>query len=121
MLYGTDGHCVLRGEDAWSDAACITFRGGAYDFDSSTTQTNVSAESHPVDLRNITEPAYPEMDFLADKLTINENTTLLDFPLGMPTSDWGEEAYYPLMAVGLGANSTILNVLKNLGKIISRS
>lgn len=121
MLYGTDGLCVLRGEDTWTDAACTTFRGGAYDLDSSTSVTNVSAESHPVDLRNITEPQYPEMDFLGDKLTVNENTTLVNFPLAMPKADWGEEAYTPLMSIGLGANSTMLNALKNSGKIISRS
>lgn len=117
MLYGTDGHC----EDAWSDTACITFRGGAYDLDSSTSDTNVSAESHPVDSRNITVPQYPEMDFVGDSLTINENITLLDFPLAMAKDNWGEQGYYPHMAIGLGANSTLLNVLKNSGKILSRS
>lgn len=117
MLYGTDGHC----EDAWSDTACITFRGGAYNLDSSTSEADVSADSHPVDSRNITVPQYPEMDFVGDSLTVNENITLLDFPLGMAKDNWGEQGYYPQMAIGLGANSTLLNVLKNSGKIISRS
>jgi hypothetical protein len=61
------------------------------------------------------------MDFVADTLTLNENTTLLDFPLAMPKSDWGEQGYYPQMAIGLGANSTVLNVPKNSGKILSRT
>ncbi|KAI3400508.1 hypothetical protein diail_2707 [Diaporthe ilicicola] len=41
--------------------------------------------------------------------------------MGVAQSDWGEEGYYPMVAIGLGTNSTILNVLKNSGKIVSRS
>lgn len=121
MIYGTDGYCVLRGADAWTDKACITFRGGAYDNATSTSKGAAAAGSYPEDQRNITWPWLPETDRFTDSLILDENTTLLDFPLTQAKSDWNEEAYHALMAFGLGGNSSILNVLKNSDKILTRS
>lgn len=61
------------------------------------------------------------MDFVADSLKLNDNTTLLNFPLGIAQNYWEEQGYSTMMAIGLGPNSTILNVLKSTGKIASRT
>lgn len=41
--------------------------------------------------------------------------------MGVAQSDWGEQGYYPQVALGLGFNSTILHALKDSGRIASRS
>lgn len=120
MLYGTEGHCALRGEDSWSDAGCITYRGGAYDNQTSTSESDASAGSYPVDIRN-QWPEYPDRNYVADTFTINDNTTLLNLPLAVAQDSWGEEGYLAQQVLGLGSNSTILNVLKNSGRIASRT
>lgn len=121
MLYGTDGHCELRSADEWSEPSCITFRGGAYDSSASNTSTTVSS-SYSVDTVARGWPyTYPGTDHVADTLSLAENTTLLEFPLNIAQSAWDEQAYLPMMALGLGTNSTILNVLKSSGRIVSRS
>lgn len=61
------------------------------------------------------------MSFIADSLRLNENNTLLNFPLGIVQDYWDEQGYTAMMALGLGPNSTILNVLKNAGLIGSRT
>ncbi|KAG8161317.1 hypothetical protein KVR01_009581 [Diaporthe batatas] len=121
MMYGTDGYCTLRGADAWTDEACVTFRGGAYDNTTSNTEGPAAAGSYPEDQLNLTWPWYPETDHFTDRLSLDENTTLLDFPLTQAKSDWNEEAYHALMVIGLGGNSSILNVLKNSDKILTRT
>lgn len=120
MLYGTEGHCALRGEDSWSDAGCITYRGGAYDSQASISESDAPAGSFPVDIRH-QWPEYPDRNYLTDSLTLNDNTTLLDFPLAVAQNSWGEEGYLAQMVLGLGSNSTTLNVLKNSGRIASRT
>lgn len=114
MLYGTDGHCKHQGDD-WTRAGCTTFRGGAYDWTTSRASKSATSDNHPVDGQ-----PYPAMDYVSDTLAVGNNT-LLDFPLGIAKDIWGEQAYTPLAALGLGSNSTFLNVLKNSGKIASRT
>lgn len=114
MLYGTNGHCEHQGHD-WTRAGCTTFRGGAYDQTISKASKPATSDTHPVDGR-----PYPDMEFVSDTLTVGNNS-LLDFPLGIAKDSWGEQAYTPLAALGLGSNSTFLNVLKNSGKIASRT
>ena len=64
---------------------------------------------------------YPQVTHVADTLTLNDNVTLGSFPLSVALSDWGAQAYTPMMGVGLGTNSTLLNVLRSTGKIASRN
>lgn len=120
MIYDTEGHCALRGEDAWSQAGCITYRGGLYDNQTSTTETDAPEGSYPVDVRP-QYPWYPDRTYIADTFTLNDNTTLLDFPLAVAQDSWEEQGYLARQALGLGSNSTTLNVLKNSGRIASRT
>lgn len=64
---------------------------------------------------------YPEMSYFSDTVKINENTSLIAFPLGTPLNDWGAEGYHPAAAIGLGSNSSFLNTLKASGKVASRT
>lgn len=52
---------------------------------------------------------------------LSSNVTLGSFPIGIAQADWGEQGYFPQVALGLGPNSTILNTLKSTGQIASRS
>lgn len=64
---------------------------------------------------------YPEMEFITDVMKINDNLTLSDIPMGIPLEDWGQEGYHPMMAVGLGQNSSILNALKSTKSLVSKT
>lgn len=61
------------------------------------------------------------MKYVADTLNLNDDTSLPDFPMGVALNDFGLQSYYPQMTLGLGINSTLLNVLKSSGKIASRT
>ncbi|KAK7757026.1 hypothetical protein SLS62_001042 [Diatrype stigma] len=61
------------------------------------------------------------MTFYTDLFALNKNTTLENFPLGVPLEDWAQQGYHPRMAIGLGDNSTILRVLKDGNHIASRT
>ncbi|CAJ2502698.1 Uu.00g100920.m01.CDS01 [Anthostomella pinea] len=60
------------------------------------------------------------MEFFTDVLHINKNITLDTFPMGGPLEDWSQQGYHPMMAIGLGDNSTLLNALKAGNYIASR-
>ncbi|KAL4773751.1 acid protease [Aspergillus nidulans var. acristatus] len=111
FVYGTDGYC----SDSMSEAACETFRGGAYDESTSTTGST-ALDSHLAE----TSP-YPAFSWVTDDLILNDNTTLTEFPFGIARDDWGAQGYHPQAAIGLGRNSTILNTLYSAGRIASRS
>ncbi|CAK7210117.1 hypothetical protein SBRCBS47491_000662 [Sporothrix bragantina] len=126
VIYGTDGHCLTGspGVGPWTDTACTTFRGGAYDPLASSSKTNVASNAYPYD--GASDPVlggttYPQFSHMADNLRLNGNITLDGFPLGVALSDWGEQAYTPMMGIGLGTNSTLLNWLVSSGQIASRS
>ncbi|ERS95387.1 hypothetical protein HMPREF1624_08265 [Sporothrix schenckii ATCC 58251] len=126
LLYGTDGYCLAGnpGAGPWTNAGCTTFRGGAYDSLASSSQTTVSANVYPYDGANDTVlggSTYPKFTHVADTLRLNDNVTLDGFPLSIALSDWGEQAYTPMMGIGLGTNSTLLNLLASSGQIASRS
>ena len=99
-----------------SDAGCTTWRGGKYDILASETRNEASADDFPAD-----GPGYPESRAYTDVFTINENATLNDFPLEVPIADWAQQGYHPMMAIGLGSNSTILHALKAGRQIASRT
>ncbi|RYP09965.1 hypothetical protein DL764_000960 [Monosporascus ibericus] len=52
---------------------------------------------------------------------MNQNITLDSFSVGVPLQDWAQQGYHPMMAFGLGENSTILRALKSGNHIASRT
>ncbi|KAJ9217645.1 hypothetical protein DTO166G4_827 [Paecilomyces variotii] len=112
FVYGTDGFCG----DSWSEAACQTFRGGEYNASASTTHQDATAQP------DLTESSpYPTFSWVTDTFKLGSNSTLSNFPIGIPQADWGEQGYHPQAALGLGKNSTILNALYTGSYIASRS
>ncbi|EED14742.1 aspartic-type endopeptidase, putative [Talaromyces stipitatus ATCC 10500] len=112
FVYGLDGFCG----NGWSEAACRTFRGGAYNTSNSSSYRDATNAPH------LTESSpYPSMNWAADNLTLSSNTTLPNFTMGIARADWGEQGYHPQVAFGLGQNSTLLNALYEIGHIASRS
>ncbi|CAD6441237.1 83daef0f-924e-4d40-95f0-5487f05f15bb [Sclerotinia trifoliorum] len=112
FIYGSDGFCG----SSWSSAACTTFRGGSYDEFASKSRGVPADNSYPSDAS-----LYPALTMVSDNITLSSNVSILNFPIGIPKADWGEQGYYPQMAIGLGANSTILNTLYSSGQIASRT
>ncbi|EPE04026.1 aspartic-type endopeptidase [Ophiostoma piceae UAMH 11346] len=126
IIYGTNGYCLDGSPNSgtWTDTACATFRGGAYDSIASNSKTTIDSSVYPNDTApDDTEGGskYPQVTHVADTLTLNDNVTLSSFPFSVALSDWGAQAYTPMMGIGLGTNSTLLNFLKSTGKIASRS
>lgn len=126
VIYGTDGYCLsgTPGIGPWTNAGCMTFRGGAYDSLASSSKNTAASNQYPYD--GATDPVlggttYPQVTHASDNLQLNDNITITSFPLGIALSDWGEQAYTPMMGIGLGTNSTILNWLVSSGQIASRS
>ncbi|KAH8909281.1 acid protease [Coniochaeta sp. PMI_546] len=114
MVYGTSGFCELRHE-AWTETGCVTFRGGEYTMITSQSRKIPPSNAYPVE-----SAPYPQMSFVSDTIKLNDNHSLTNFPMGIALSGWGEQGYHPQMAIGMGANSTMLNMLKSTGRIASR-
>ncbi|KAJ8068501.1 hypothetical protein OCU04_004051 [Sclerotinia nivalis] len=112
FIYGTDGFCG----SSWSSAACTTFRGGSYNEFASKSGGVPAINSYPSDAS-----PYPDLTMVSDNITLSSNVSMLNFPIGIPKADWGEQGYFPQMAIGLGTNSTILNTLYSSGQIASRT
>ncbi|ESZ93554.1 putative aspartic-type endopeptidase [Sclerotinia borealis F-4128] len=112
FIYGTDGFCG----SSWSTAACTTFRGGSYNQFASKSRGVPATNSYPSDAS-----PYPQMNMVSENITLSSNMSVLEFPIGIAKADWAEQGYYPQMAMGLGANSTILNTLYSSGQIASRT
>lgn len=114
MAYGS-GKC----EDAYNNTieACETFRGGRYkNLDSATCRPS------PADLHPGEDSRYPaDKAFYTGTLKLNEDASVAAFPFFVPGSNYHEQAYTPLMAVGLGNDSTVLRTLRRAGRIGSRT
>lgn len=101
---------------------CLTQRGGQYDPSaSSSSHGNLSvyaAEGSASDTFREVATHIWFNNFATDELSVG-NTTLGNFPIGMPGFDYG--GLFDTQAnIGLGVNSTILNALKDGGHIASR-
>ncbi|KAJ4415386.1 hypothetical protein N0V82_007381 [Gnomoniopsis sp. IMI 355080] len=98
-----------------SNAACITWRGGAYLASASKTvqrSTNYT----------VTDPSpYPSTSAYSDLWTVGDEIALSTYSFGVPVNDWGEQYYTPQNLLGLGSQSTFLNDLKEAGIIGSRT
>ncbi|KAI1379867.1 acid protease [Hypoxylon crocopeplum] len=115
FVYGIDGHCIFKRNPPSRDG-CTTIRGGAYDAFASKTRK----VAYPDDFPHENGP-FPETTLAADRLKLNEDVTLTEFPLEVALNDWGAQGYHPMASIGLGANSTLLNQLQESGKIASRT
>ncbi|KAK2000739.1 hypothetical protein LX36DRAFT_571600 [Colletotrichum falcatum] len=115
LLYGTNGVCTLRGSDGWSKNGCTSFRGGSYDNLASKTAETTSQDAFPEDY------GWPDTKQIGDTMKLNDNVTLNALAMGIALSDWDTQGYNAMMGLGLGLNSTILRVLKDSGKIASRT
>lgn len=114
MVYGTEGYCTSPAPS--TEVGCTTWRGGQYNEVASTTRAKADPGTYPADASQ-----YPNMNFVTDAMVLNNNISLSPLDMGIPLADWGEQGYYPMMAIGLGQNSTILNALNSTQKIISRT
>ncbi|EEY20148.1 conserved hypothetical protein [Verticillium alfalfae VaMs.102] len=115
LVYGTNGFCIGLEVSPQTEDGCTTFRGGQYDMVASSSRKKTDSDSHPVD-----GAQFPSMNFVSDNVKINENVSLDGFPIGIPLQDWAQQGYHPMMALGMGANSTLLTALTSSGKIASR-
>ncbi|KAK1462224.1 hypothetical protein CMEL01_14191 [Colletotrichum melonis] len=115
LLYGTNGVCTLRGSEKWSKDGCTSFRGGSYEPLASKTSKTTSHDATPED------DGWPDVNPVVDTMKLNSNLTLDNLAMGTAMSDWDTQGYYAMMGLGLGSNSTILRVLKESGKIASRT
>lgn len=111
-----NGPTVGASSSGWASSGCTTFRGGAYDPGSSSTQRGGAASAFAPDTGS-----YPDLTKISDTVGINANVTIEEFPLGVVLSDWGEQGYHPQAALGLGPNSTLLSTLVASGTITSRT
>lgn len=112
--YGTSGYCPSAYNLATS--GCTTFRGGAYNILTSTTQGHADVTTYPID----TSP-WNNLSMYADTLELTSNISLTSFPVGVPISDLGQQAYQPMNGFGIGPNSTLLRALRSAGQIASHS
>ncbi|KAI0454096.1 aspartic peptidase domain-containing protein [Xylaria acuta] len=111
FIYGTNGYCV----NGLSGTGCTTWRGGQYALLNSDTRRQPPDNPNPTDAS-----PYPKTTTYTDVFQLNENVTLDEFAIGVALSDWLEQGYHPMMALGLGSNSTILSALKAGNQIASR-
>lgn len=100
-------------------AACQTYRGGLYVPDDSKTSGKPKKEYEP-----LTEP-FPKnsYDIITETIGWTEDMTLEDFPIARPvnTDKWDLQAYAPQNIIGMDSGSTVLEALKNAGRIASKS
>ena len=114
MVYGTNGYCTSPAPN--TSVGCVTWRGGQYNEVASTTRVQAASGSYP------SEPSpYPDMDFVQDSMILNHNITVQKLDMGIPLEDWGEQGYHPMMAVGMGQDSTLLKALNASQQILSRT
>lgn len=103
---------------------CLTSRGGLYDTSNSSTYTshpNVhSAGGDPSDVQRALGTHIWDNVFATDTLGLHDNTSLAEYPIGIPGYDFGGE-YDRQANFGLGQNSTLLERLKSTAQIPSLS
>ncbi|KAI6756210.1 hypothetical protein HG530_011946 [Fusarium avenaceum] len=105
--------------DNWKYAECETFRGGFYVPKDSKTNSKTKKGYEP-----LTEP-FPKdsYDIITDTISWSEDMALENFPIAQPlnTSKWDLQGYSPQHIIGMDSGSTIMEALKNAGRIASKS
>ncbi|KAH7303404.1 hypothetical protein B0I35DRAFT_446736 [Stachybotrys elegans] len=113
-IYGSDysGGCGI-----YSDTACPTMRGGLYvQRDSTSAGAALGSTAAEEDDRMV-----PQSHFISDVLSI-DNQTSPPLPIGIQnTIAQNKIPHTPLHVLGLGDNSTVLQMLKDTEKIASRT
>ncbi|KAF2463043.1 uncharacterized protein BDR25DRAFT_385225 [Lindgomyces ingoldianus] len=106
-IYGPNGYC----ESGFSTTACMTFRGGAYSLDNSSTKITATTrfQSDRIDAQ-----------WMKDTCHLQSNISLENFAFGIPNKDLNQ-AYVSQAQLGLGRNSSLLNTLKKAERISSRA
>ncbi|KAF4466355.1 Peptidase aspartic [Fusarium albosuccineum] len=113
VLYGPK--CDQDGKEGW----CETWRGGFYVPDDSKTDAKTASDYEP-----LTEPfADNTYDFITETISWASDLTLSKFPILRPvnTSTWNLQGYSPQNLIGMDSGSTIMEALKNAGRISSKS
>ncbi|KAI1204291.1 aspartic peptidase domain-containing protein [Annulohypoxylon truncatum] len=111
----------------WNYFCCLTRRGGYYLESESTTWVKANditlAGGAPIEAETQRELGIGKLITSSlggtDKFTFNTTGNLVDFPVGLPTMNW-DDGPTMLHAMGMGTNSTILNVLFQTRRIGSR-
>jgi hypothetical protein len=104
-----------------TEAACLTRRGGFFLPDDSKTYKNDTAPT-PFNKNWETSETQTSGDIGSDSLILNENVTLLQFPLGIAKDKVTVRiANIGQTSLGLGRNSSVLSILKKAGTIGSNS
>lgn len=106
-----------------TESQCVTTRGGVYDTEDSTSYTHredvFDAGGDPSDVARALGTHIWDNTWATDDIVV-DNTTLSEFPVGMPGFDFGgSNSRYG--ALGLGQNTTFLSWLKDQNSIASRS
>ncbi|KAI1088798.1 acid protease [Rostrohypoxylon terebratum] len=109
-----------------TDDKCRVWRGGYFREDVSSTWVGanniIAADGAPSEVENEgldTGKLISSSRAGTDKLEFKAVDGLADFPVGIPTINW-DNGRTMLHAMGMGANSTILNSLYEAGRIGSR-
>ncbi|KAF2120190.1 aspartic peptidase domain-containing protein [Lophiotrema nucula] len=102
-IYGQKGFC----DNDLSSAACLSFRGGAYDKTQSTTQISIGS-------RRASDGF--DADWIADGLQLASNASLSNFGFGIPQQDLNQQ-FTSQAQLGLGRNSSFLRALEAAGYI----
>ena len=113
---------ILKTSGQWPctlpPAVCLILDGGAFNENISSSWLAASTMAQSGASSEDTSSLYPyTMDkWGQDILSLNSNLTLPSFPL-----DLTKQPIWVIQGLGLGMNSTILNRLKSMGAIASRS
>ena len=113
-VYGTKGYCTETAPS--SEVGCTTWHGRQYNIQDSLSRKGTIGDDYPTD-----RDPYPEMDLYTNAFTIHDDLFLEDLPVGVPLQDWAQQGCHPVMALGLGDNSTILRALRAGNHIASRT
>ncbi|KAF2158002.1 hypothetical protein K461DRAFT_28340 [Myriangium duriaei CBS 260.36] len=120
-VYGNDNQACSQFQTG--SGACITYRGGFYSPDSSTSRMSSSVNASGADPfdSTIQNSNTSDVTWSQDIIQLGGNTTLNGYPLGVLEEATGNDELAQQNILGLGANSTLLNTLKSAGRIASRS
>jgi len=102
-VYGTSGLCT----DELSSAACVTFRGGAYDTSKSSSDKTIGSRK--------TDDGF-QTDWTEDSVAFGSNTSLSSFEFGVQRQDLNQ-VFTSQSQLGLGRNSSFLRALVSAGDI----
>ncbi|CAG7555605.1 unnamed protein product [Fusarium equiseti] len=126
IIYNSEPHCM--NDTMYSEKSCMVERGGLFNekVSKSFTKTKNLIEAGGAPNETIFKGSVygiktlPEKSFGGiDKLKLEGAVEVPKFSFGIPTSNW-DDSHTTLSALGLGRNSTYLNVLLKAEKITSR-